>query len=205
LVGSRSAPIGPHPHSRFHRYIKVLDRILQGSRLGAETHGHKESLRSAVTLRSREASRTDRPLAGRTCGRRRGSFVVPREERPARVPYAFFGGNFDNFKSLRQGVIIERPRSPLHFGNEAPIAENIDHPALRRCPRLESEEGAQRREFAGAAQETSDALPPIAAIRVPTSKTSDKPSAISPARNTGGWFKNSANIGSSPQTRCLIV
>jgi hypothetical protein len=35
----------------------------------------------------------------------------------------------------------------------------------------------------------------MAAIRAPMSKTTDKPSAISPATKIGEWFRNSANIG----------
>jgi hypothetical protein len=34
----------------------------------------------------------------------------------------------------------------------------------------------------------------MAAINAPTNKASDRQSAISPATNIGGWFKNSANI-----------
>src|ERR1700722_9765624 len=43
----------------------------------------------------------------------------------------------------------------------------------------------------------------MAAINAPTNKASDRQSAISPVTNIGGWFRNSANIGCSPQTRWL--
>ena len=66
----------------------------------------------------------DRPRPA-SPGRRTGSFIAPREERPARVPYALFGGNFDNVKSLRQGVIIERLRLPPISEMKLPLRKTL--------------------------------------------------------------------------------
>ncbi len=145
----------------------------------------------------------DRPRPG-SPGRRTGSFIAPREERPARVPYALFGGNFDNVKSLRQGVIIERLRLPPISEMKLPLRKTltIQRSGLARASSRKKAPNAVNLQVRLKKPRT---LPPIAAIRAPTNKTSEKPSAISPATNIGEWFRNSASTGSSPQRWRLIV